>query len=107
MTILSYILVSLLLVAAGLCVTLLVDRSHRRAFEKFKAEQLREANRPVKVWICRHCGFMSLMRNEVCTWCNAPRPEDFVYGTIAEKEFAAQLQKPLPKPYTEGSGKSG
>jgi hypothetical protein len=106
MIIISYVIVALLLVAAAVCLVLVVDRSRRKAFEKEKADQLMEANRPVKVWICRYCGFMSLMKNQNCTSCEIPRPEEFVYRTIPAKEFAAQCQKPVSKPDSERSGKS-
>lgn len=106
MIILSYIIFPLLLVGASLCLIVLFRRGRRKAFEKAKAEELREANRPFEVWICRYCGFMSLMKNEVCIWCDAPRPEDFVYRTIPKKDFTSQLQNPLPKPFAGGSGTS-
>lgn len=92
MSLFSYIIVSLLLVAAAMCILLLVERSRRKAIETAKAERLREANRPLKVWICRYCRFMSLMRNEVCSGCGSPRPEDFIYRTILRKELATQIQ---------------
>lgn len=106
MIILSYIIVSLLLVVATLSLIFLVGRTRRKTFAKAKAEQLRAANRPFEVWICRHCGFMILMRNEDCAWCGTPRPGDFISRTIPGKDFTAQLQKPLPKPYSEGSEKT-
>jgi hypothetical protein len=106
MIVLSYVLASLLLVAAAVCLTLVVDRSRRKALEKAKAEQLMEANRPVSVWICRYCGFMTQMKNQNCTSCGVPRPEEFVYRTIPGKEFAAQLKKTPPKPVSEPSEKS-
>jgi hypothetical protein len=92
MIILSYIIVSFLLIAAGLGVSLLVRRSRRRAFEKANAEKIREANRPLRVWICRYCGFLSLMREESCSGCGAPRSEDFIYRTILRKDFEAQTK---------------
>ncbi|HEX7573778.1 MAG TPA: hypothetical protein VF514_11840 [Bacteroidota bacterium] len=108
MSIFSYMVVSLLLVAAAMCIILLVERSRRKAIEKAKAERIREANRPLKVWICRYCGFMSLMRNEVCSGCGSPRQEEFIYRTILGKEFAAQIRVGAGggedgKEYVEGS----
>lgn len=94
---LTNIIVSLFLIAGVLGLVPLLGRSRRKAFEKAKAEQLREENRPFQVWICRNCGFMSLMSNTVCTWCSAPRPEEFIYRTIPQKDLAAQRQKPLSK----------
>ena len=94
MIVFSYIILSLLLIAAPAGLIFLVRRSRRKAFEKAKADELREANRPRKVWICRYCGFMSLMRNEVCSGCGSPRPEDFIYRTIPGKDFAAQRREP-------------
>jgi hypothetical protein len=89
-----YIIFSLLLVAAAVCLIFLVRRSRRKALEKAKADQLWEANRPRRVWICRYCGFMSLMTKEVCSGCGSPRPEDFIYRTIPGKDFAAQRNEP-------------
>jgi ribosomal protein L37E len=106
MIILTYILVPLVLVAAVVCIILLVDRHRRKEYEKAKAAQIREANRPVEVWICRYCGFMSLMKNQTCSRCGNPRPEEFLYRTIAGKDFAAQLRKPAPPPFSNGPGKS-
>jgi ribosomal protein L37E len=106
MIILSSVLASLLLVAAAVCLILLADRSRGKAFEKARAEQLMEANRPVSVWICRYCGFMSLMKNQTCSSCDVPRPEEYVYRTIPGKEFAAQFRKTVPKPISEPSEKS-
>ncbi len=108
MSIFSYIIVSLLLVAAAICIILLVERSRRKAIEKAKAERIREANRPLSVWICRYCGFMSLMRNEACSGCGSPRQEEFIYRTILRKEFAAQVRvgtggEEAGKAYVEGS----
>jgi hypothetical protein len=101
MIILSYIIVSLLLVAAGLGLSLLVRRSRRKGFEKANAEKIREANRPLRVWICRYCGFLSLMREEGCSGCGAPRPEDFIERTILRKDFQAQTRAGT------GGGKAG
>jgi hypothetical protein len=44
---------------------------------------------------------MSLMRNEVCSACGSPRPEEFIYRTILRREFAAQIR------VGDGAGKSG
>ena len=104
MTALLYVLVALLIVTAILSLRFFVGRSRRKAIEREKAEQLDEANRPLEVWICRCCGFMSLIRNEECTWCGAPQTDDFFSRTISRKDFTAQLQKPSPKPYNEGTG---
>ena len=101
MIMLSYIILPLLPVAAVVTLILLVVRSRRKAIAEAKAEQLREANRPIKVWICRYCGFMSSMRSEVCSGCGSPRPEEFIYRTIPPKELAAQI-----RPGT-GGGKAG
>jgi ribosomal protein L37E len=106
MSIFSYIIVSLLLVAAAMCFILLVERSRRKAIEKARVERIREANRPLSVWICRYCGFMSLMKNQTCSSCDVPRSEEYVYRTIPGREFAAQLRKTVPKPISEPSEKS-
>lgn len=104
MTILSYIIASLVVAAAIPCLKIVLDRHRRNVLQKIKAEELREANRTLEVWICRACGFMSLMRNEECTWCGALRPDEFFSRLIPRKDFTAQLQKPAPKRYSEGPG---
>jgi ribosomal protein L40E len=101
MIMLSYIILPLLPVAAVVTLILLVVRSRREAIEKAKAEQLSEANRPLNVWICRYCGFMSSMRSEVCSGCGSPRPEEFIYRTIPPKELAALIR------LGTGGGKAG
>ena len=101
----SYLSVTFLLVGATVCVILLAGRNRRKAIERAKAEELNEANRRFEVWICRHCGFLSLMRSDDCSWCSAPRPDDFFSRKITGKEFSAQVQKPLPNPPVDGRGK--
>lgn len=92
MIILTYIIVSLLLIAAALGMSLLVGRSRRKALEKAEEEKIREANRSLRVWICRYCGFLSLMSEQSCSGCGASRPEDFIYRTILRKDFEAQTR---------------
>jgi hypothetical protein len=95
----ALIFVSLLLVAIVMGILLLFGRSRRKAIAKARAEQFREANRPLKVWICRYCGFLSLMRSEVCSGCGSPRPDEFIHRTIPRKDFATQIRIG-----TEGAG---
>jgi hypothetical protein len=102
MNILTYIEISLILVAGVVCALLFAARMRRKAIERAKAEKLRQTNQPLNVWLCRSCGFMTLMRNQECTWCGAPRPDDFMYRTIRQKDFVSQVKKPPPKPYTDG-----
>lgn len=104
MTPISYIVISLLTVAAIACVVCLVRWRRRKAVLKAREEELRKTNQPLRVWLCRQCGFTVLMRSEECTWCGAPRPEDFMFRTIRRKDFTAQLKKPAPAPYTDGMG---
>jgi hypothetical protein len=102
MTFLRYIIGSILLLILVVGVVWLLARNRRKAMEKARAEKLRETNQPLNVWLCRSCGFMTLMRNQECTWCGAPRPDDFMYRTIRQKDFVSQVKKPPPKPYTDG-----
>lgn len=59
------------------------------------------ADQLLEVWICPLCGFKSLISQEKCSWCNAPRPGHPLYQTISMKEFGDQVEKPTPKPYKE------
>ncbi len=98
MTFLDYILILGSLGIALAFVVFIVGRIRRRAFEKARAELLYRANLTCEVWVCRYCGFKSLMKNEECHGCGAPRPEEYVSMTIKEKEYAAQLQHRPTKP---------
>ena len=105
MTIPPYIIVTCIAAAAAGGIMLLLRWSHRRGVERAEAEAIREANRLLDVWICRYCGLMSLIRNDECIWCNAPRPEEYISRTITAKEFGTQLRKPQPRPHAESSGR--
>lgn len=104
MTLISYIVISLMLIGVVVCVVCLVRWNRRKSALRAREEELRKTNQPLSVWLCRHCGFTVLMRNETCNWCGAPRPQDFMYRTIRRKDFTAQLKKPAPKPYADGLG---
>jgi hypothetical protein len=92
MIVLTYILAFLMVSAVILCVMLIVGRHRRNAIENAKAERIREANRPVRVWVCRYCGFMSEMSEEVCSGCASPRPEEFIYRIVPAKDLTAQVR---------------
>jgi hypothetical protein len=83
-----YIILSLVVVAAPVCLILLIGRNRRKAREK--AEKIREANRTLDVWVCPYCGFMVPMRNQECGRCGVPRPAGYICRTITVKEFEAQ-----------------
>jgi len=93
-----------LLVAAALVLILYFGYRHIKAAERAHEQMRLEAERPLDVWLCRNCGFVTLLKNEDCTWCKAPRPDDFLFRKIPPKEFAAQVRKPMPKPYAGYSG---
>ena len=79
-------------------------RERRRADEALKKtweEAIGGPHQLLEVWICSHCGFKSLISQEKCSWCNAPRPGHSLYQTISMAEFGSQVEKPMPKRYDE------
>jgi hypothetical protein len=86
----------------GLILLIFTLRSRKRSSTK-KAATIRcpEADQPLDVWLCRHCGFKSLTSGVECSWCGAPKPEDPLSQTISPKEFNAQVDRPLPKRYDQ------
>ncbi|HTY59582.1 MAG TPA: hypothetical protein VMF59_12245 [Bacteroidota bacterium] len=105
MTIPPYIIVTCIAAAAAGGIILLLRWSHRRGIERAKAEAIREANRLLEAWICRYCGLLSLIRNDECIWCSAPRPEEYISRMIAAKDFSAQIRKAQAKLHAESSGR--
>jgi len=93
----------LLLVATALALILYFGYRYVKAAERAHAQKLLEAEQPLDVWLCRNCGFVTLLKNLDCTWCKAPRPDDFLFRKISPKEFADQVRKPMPKPYADCS----
>jgi len=99
-TIIDYILLSVLIVAVLLLVIHVVGRTRRNAYEKARADALFESNLTIEVWLCRCCGFKSMMIDEECHRCGAPRPDEYVSMMIRKKEFAAQPHDTPPIPHT-------
>ena len=85
-----YIILSLVIVAAPVCLILLIGRNRRKAREK--AEKLREANRTLDVWVCPSCGFMVPMRIQECGRCGVSQPAGYICRKIRVTEFEAQRQ---------------
>lgn len=104
MTFIAYIVVAIMLAAAVACVVNLVRTTKRKAALRAREEEMRKTNQPLRVWLCRNCGFTVLMSIDECNWCGAPRPEDFMFRTIRRKDFTDQLKKPAPKRYSDGLG---